>query len=283
MIKKIFFIFVLISSASKPFAQSKVFYSQNFSQSTRIPSINTIAISSLSATTAVAGGTIISDGGSSIISKGVCWGTSLNPTINLSTKTNEGIGISNFSSNITGLSTGTTYHVRAFATNSIGTSYGQDIQFVPPLVVGSSYLGGTIISVSTGADGIQHGVIISPELGPAIWGNATLVNWLYGVGKDNTARLYTIQSSLGSNVAVNKLYNYYYSLNDWYIPSQSEIMANANNLVSIGLPGGSYITSNEISSTYAAIFVMYNGQIYQPQIFSYNKTWTFNLRAFRNF
>jgi uncharacterized protein (TIGR02145 family) len=95
-----------------------------------IPTITTTAISSISYTTATSGGNITNDNGATITARGVCWSTSANPTIALTTKTNNGTGTGAFTSSITGLAPNTLYHVRAYATNSVGTSYGADLTFI---------------------------------------------------------------------------------------------------------------------------------------------------------
>ena len=87
------------------------------------PTVTTKEVSEVGQNTARCGGDIISDGGSPITAKGICWSTSQNPSIN-SNKTNEGSGTGSFTSNITGLNHNTKYYVRAYATNSEGTSYG---------------------------------------------------------------------------------------------------------------------------------------------------------------
>ena len=69
---------------------------------------------------------ITSDGNASVTSRGICWGLNSNPTISDS-KTNDGTGDGQFVSSLTGLSAGSTYHVRAYATNSVGTAYGADL------------------------------------------------------------------------------------------------------------------------------------------------------------
>ena len=94
-----------------------------------IPSLSTTPVSNITATTAISGGIIADDGGATIISNGVCWGKTENPTIEGS-KTNESVGTGQFVSNLTGLDAGTTYHVRAYATNVVGTSYGADMTFL---------------------------------------------------------------------------------------------------------------------------------------------------------
>jgi len=77
---------------------------------------------------ASSGGEVTSDGGASVYSRGVCWDTVSNPVAG-GNHTSDGSGVGAFTSSITGLSSGTTYHVRAYATNNIGTSYGSDVTF----------------------------------------------------------------------------------------------------------------------------------------------------------
>jgi hypothetical protein len=71
---------------------------------------------------------ITSDGGAYIIAYGVCWSMIVDPTIHDS-KTVDGSGIARFVSTINGLVEGTTYYIRAYATNCVGTAYGNDIAF----------------------------------------------------------------------------------------------------------------------------------------------------------
>jgi uncharacterized protein (TIGR02145 family) len=94
-----------------------------------LPELTTNPISSIKDTSAVSGGTIISDGGAAISSRGVVWSTSQNPSVCLSTKTTDGSGTGIFTSSISGLNPNTTYFVRAYATNSTGTAYGNQISF----------------------------------------------------------------------------------------------------------------------------------------------------------
>jgi N-acetylneuraminic acid mutarotase len=92
------------------------------------PIVITTIVSDITKTTASIGGTVTSDGGSEIIVFGVCWSTSPNPTVS-SNKTSYNAGIGSYTSMITGLTENTTYYVRAYATNSAGTSYGNEISF----------------------------------------------------------------------------------------------------------------------------------------------------------
>jgi uncharacterized protein (TIGR02145 family) len=105
--------------------------------------LTTTAVSSITQTSAISGGTISYQGANAITARGVCWGTSTNPTLANSFTTN-GTGTGAFTSNLTGLVGGTTYYVRAYATNSSGTSYGNQLTFVavnpqPAYPVGSVF------------------------------------------------------------------------------------------------------------------------------------------------
>jgi hypothetical protein len=95
------------------------------------PTVTTNDISSVTSTSASCGGNVISDGGAAVTGRGVCWSTSSNPTISNS-KTANGTGTGAFTSNITGLTPNTIYYVRAYATNSNGTSYGAVKSFTTP-------------------------------------------------------------------------------------------------------------------------------------------------------
>jgi uncharacterized protein (TIGR02145 family) len=93
-----------------------------------VPTLTTTTITSVTATTAVSGGNIANDGGGTIIARGVCWNTSSGPTI-ANNKTINGTGTGSFTSDLIYLQSGTTYYVRAYATNSEGTGYGNEVSF----------------------------------------------------------------------------------------------------------------------------------------------------------
>ena len=93
-----------------------------------IPTVSTAAASNITQTTTTSGGKVTSDGGAAVTSKGVCWGTSKNPTtagFHIASNSRSGT----FSSNITGLAPNTLYYVRAYATNIVGTAYGNQVTF----------------------------------------------------------------------------------------------------------------------------------------------------------
>lgn len=111
-------------------SQAGVAYGEEMSFTTPSkPVVSTLAVSDITASTADCGGIVSNDGGLDIIARGVCWSTSSNPTIKLSTKTVDGVGLGTFASHLENLTIGTKYYVRAYATNAIGTTYGEELSF----------------------------------------------------------------------------------------------------------------------------------------------------------
>lgn len=141
-----------------------------------LPTLSTSVVTAIASTSALSGGTITNDGGASVTARGVCWSTTSNPTISDLTTTNStGTGI--FESSITGLSPLTTYYVRAYATNTVGTVYGNEINFTtfaipvvitrgpttagfPAITFTSAQCGGSIQSVG-GSTQITKGIYYS--------------------------------------------------------------------------------------------------------------------------
>jgi len=135
--------------------------------------------------TAESGGNVISDGGSDVISKGLVWHTTENPTIyNNEGFSDNGSGIGLFTASLTNLESGTTYYVRAYATNSVFTAYGNQISFTtpgPPLVTtaevtgvtASTATGGGNVIDSFGSAVIRRGVCWSTSPHPTIENDTT--------------------------------------------------------------------------------------------------------------
>jgi hypothetical protein len=144
-------------------------------------------LSAISSTSASAAASISSDGGASITAKGVVWSTSVNPTIALTTKTNDGTGTSAFTSSLTALSTSTLYYIRAYATNANGIVYGAQQSFttlgaVPTLsttsATGISLTGGTTggnITYNGGTTITRRGVCWSTSSNPTINDNKLVI------------------------------------------------------------------------------------------------------------
>jgi len=106
------------------------------------PTVTTSPVSSITAGSAVCGGDITSDGGAPIIRRGICWSDSANPQVDIDeTMVEGGVGTGSFSCAMTGLQPNTIYHVRAFATNEKGTSYGEDLYFNTLTALSDGWLG----------------------------------------------------------------------------------------------------------------------------------------------
>ena len=97
-----------------------------------LPAVTTAGVSGITETEATGGGEITSDGGTEVTARGVVWSTADNPTLEQAENggsTEDGSGTGHFTSGLGGLSPGTTYYVRAYATNSEGTAYGDQESF----------------------------------------------------------------------------------------------------------------------------------------------------------
>jgi uncharacterized protein (TIGR02145 family) len=208
------------------------------------PVLTTKVASDITGVSATSGGYIKTNGGSAITSKGIVWNTSTNPTIALTTKTNDGTGSVDYKSNITGLIPSKKYYVKSYAVNSRGTSYGNEVEFISDynkVIIGSQTWADSNLNVSTYSDG----TIIEQVTNSADWADRTTGAWCYYYNNPFAEDFY------------GKLYNWYAiagihnlaSLNDtslrkkiapngWHIPSQSEFQTLANYLGGNSVAGG---------------------------------------------
>ena len=146
-----------------------------------LPSVTTSAVTQVAETSAVAGGNVTSDGGASVTERGVCIATVSNPTTSHSKITAAG-GTGTFTCAITGLQEGTTYYVRAYATNSKGTAYGEQVSFTTEVTISlpsvttsavtqitetTAVAGGNVTS-DGGASVTERGVVYSLSANPTI-------------------------------------------------------------------------------------------------------------------
>jgi uncharacterized protein (TIGR02145 family) len=213
-----------------------------------LPTLSTRAISSVTSSTSVSGGEVTSDGGAQIFVRGVCWSTNPNPTVTLSTKTSNGTGTGFFSSNISGLSASTIYYVRAYATNSAGTAYGNEVSFITlqdltainvagPNVTdvdGNVYqsvtnCGQTWTQRNLDVSKYSDGTLIPQVTDPNQWANLTTGAWCY---YNNDPANGAIYGKLYNWYAVAGIYNTSSYTNPslrkklaptgWHIPTASE-------------------------------------------------------------
>jgi len=274
-------------------------YGQELSFTTTAPTAPTIAsttaITGLTANTANSGGTISNDGGSPITLKGVCWGTSTDPVLGVGNYTSNGTGSAAFISNITGLTGSTTYYVRAYATNSVGTGYGPtSLSFTT--WVQAQYTLGQVLSYGIvgyiAPDG--SGFIVSPEI-PSLngWGcngvNVTGTSAALGTGMANTTAI--LACSVGTTTAASVARSYNGGgFNDWYLPSSGDWAQIALNYYWYGLYGNKmYYTSSQYGTNYnyASAYFHTGSQAYASGLNRVPNTNDLSLmngiRAIRNF
>lgn len=113
------------------FAACKKESSSSGGQQARLPLVTSLQVVSVSSTSAVCVANVNSDGGSALTNVGICWGTQSNPTL-IDNSQKNGTSLGAFIQTISGLNPGTTYHVRAYATNKSGTSYSDEQTFTTP-------------------------------------------------------------------------------------------------------------------------------------------------------
>lgn len=170
---------------------------------TQLPIVTTLAVTDITDTTASCGGDVIADGGANVIARGVCWSMNQNPTI-ADEHTIDGSGTGNFTSNLTGLSGSNTYYVRAYATNSEGTAYGSQQQFVTmaTLVDGSPCPGTPTVT------DVDNNTYATVQIGQQCWMRDNLKTTRYADSTD---------ISLGNSTSSSTAYRYYPNNNSNYV------------------------------------------------------------------
>lgn len=253
--------------------------------------VTTNSISSTTQTTASGGGSISSDGGAAITSRGVCWSnTTSNPSI-YDNITNNGTGNGSFTSSITGLSANTTYYLRAYATNNVGTSYGSVMSFTtlaPTLTVGQSYQGGIIAYLFQSGDtgyitGQTHGLIAttSNQSTGVQWGcsgTSISTSLTFGTGLTNTTSIVNgcSTSSIAARICNNLVSGGY---SDWYLPSFYELEKLYVNRTAIG----GFSNTNYWSSSQNGTTTAYSLNFSTGTGVSTSKTSAVYVRAIRKF
>ena len=243
-----------------------------------LPTLTTNIISTITTDSAICGGNILNDGGSPILQRGVCWSTSVSPTI-VNNITSDGTGIGLFASNITGLTMGTTYYLRAYATNNIGTAYGNQIIFSTTVQVGFLYQGGVVAYVD--GSGL-HGLIAAPnDQSTGIYWHSSNTGITGATGSSGIANTNAILTLYGSETNAAKICAdlVISGFSDWYLPSSFELNQIYPNKLTIGgFTTGYYWSSNEYDSSTARVINFNTGGWT-----NINKGSNYSVRAIRSF
>ena len=239
----------------------------------QLPVVSTVAVTAIALTTAASGGNVTSDGGSPVTSRGVCWSTSSNPTI-ADSHTSDGSGTGIFTSNLTNLAVNTPCYVRAYATNNIGTTYGNQLSFTTlSFAIGLSYQGGIIFYMVSGQSGLIAAT--SDQSATALWGcNGILIGGTgtaVGTGQANTTIIVTgcTTAGIAAQICDALVLNGY---SDWYFPSKDELyeMYLQRNVIG-GFASNTYWSSSEYDANDAWITSFYDGSgISDAKFYSYN-------------
>jgi uncharacterized protein (TIGR02145 family) len=199
-----------------------------------IPTVTTASVTAVTATSANTGGDVTQDGGAPVTARGVAYGTSSSPTTSGSI-TNDGTGTGVYTSTLAGLTPYTTYYVRAYATNSVGTVYGNEVSFITPAIL--AFTCGT--STVSDVDGNSYNTV---QIGTQCWTQSNLKVSKYRngdnipTGLSNTAWQNTTAGAYAiyDNDPVNdgfygKLYNHFTVMDTrglcptgWHVPTDGE-------------------------------------------------------------
>jgi len=202
---------------------------------TVLPSVSTTPVVSVTWSEATTGGNVTSDGGAAVAARGVAYGTAQNP-ITANSTTSNGTGRGAFTSTLTGLTASTLYYVRAYATNSVGTGYGNQVSFT------TSSAGPQPCPGTPTVTDVDNNTYATVQIGTQCWTQSNLKVSRYRNGNNistglnnsqwgsTTSGAYAIYNNDAANDALyGKLYNWY-AVSDsrgicptgWHVPSDAE-------------------------------------------------------------
>jgi len=231
----------------------------------QLATLSTTAATSIADISAVSGGNITNNGGAAITARGIVWSTNQIPTLasNLG-YTNDGTGTGSFTSTLTSLTANTTYYVRAYATNSAGTAYGNDVSFTTTAGIvtnpgaGVTFDGYTYSSIVLGngqewmSENLRTTTYANGDPIPNVtdstqWLNLTTGAWSHYNNDSQYENPY------------GKLYNWY-TVNDsrnvcptgWHVPSDAEWTVLSDYL------GGGAVAGGKMKSTGTAYWLTPN-------------------------
>ena len=258
-----------------------------------LATVTTVEATDVEGTTATTGGEVTANGGAAVTAYGVCYSTSTGPTI-ADSKTTDGTGIGSFVSSLTGLSGLTTYYVRAYATNSAGTAYGEEITFTTLVSVREWYVPGDYVAASYPND--ANYADWSPDKSPMVKSNEANPNNVEGyVNMANASNYWKIASkpnwdgpNYGAGAAAGTLDPSgdnimlpagYYKIN---IDASADPMTYTAVAMNWGLIGGFNGWSGQEPLTYDPAVKVWKGVVHLPAgewKFRANDSWDYNYGA----
>lgn len=207
-----------------------------------LATLSTLSAAGITTSSASCGGNITSEGNVPVMARGICWSTNPNPTV-ADNKIYSGNGLGSFTVSITGLTAATTYHVRAWAVNSVGTAYGDDISFttytnIPPPLSTVTICSQVWMTKNLDVTTYRNGDVIPYVSDATQWKSLTTGAWTYMNGDAST------------NSTYGKVYNWY-AVNDprglapagFHVPTKTEFTTLANCL------GGDYVAGGPLKTT----------------------------------
>jgi len=264
------------------------------------PVITTTPATSISTTGASSGGNVTADGGCPVLYRGICYIPAVydSPTITRGYVDTVGSGTGSYTATMSGLGSNVHYYVRAYATNSVGTSYGavQSFTTLTPssLYIGEPYAGGLIFYLDSTH---LHGMVCASSDFTGYlaggWGCQGIyisgTDTTFGSGAENTAAI--IAECTDTTIAA-----YYCSslrtggYDDWFLPSLGEYNSMNSNLLHIGVGGLGlsrwYVTSSQVDATwYDIIFTSFPIPVYTESVSEAMKAYTtsYFIRPIRRF
>ena len=246
------------------------------------PSIQTTEVFVVSENEVTCGGKDVNVGISDLYSTGVVWSESPNPTISLSTKTNEGNNTNDFSSSISGLQKNKVYYIRAYLETSSGVVYGNEHKFITHMDYGQEYQGGYVFYIFEPNDqgyvpGEVHGLIAAKDViePGSTWTSGNVTGFTSigitraedqlnngdinsGIMNCEIALEHLKQNSLeGLFPAINQATSYKTGIyNDWYLPSYGQLIKLKQNLIDtsyIAVPDGYFWSSSLMDNAVGAM------------------------------
>ena len=228
------------------------------------PTVTTTSISDITAVSAASGGNVTSDGGATVTARGICWSTSPTPTI-LDNITINGTGTGSYTSKMLTppLTPLTPYYVRAYATNSQGTSYGNELNFTTIIVIGTVYQGGIVFYVNPGG---TTGLISSDSdqsIGTS-WGCSGVgISTSTGINTGDSNTVNIVAGCVTVGIAAQICDSLVLSgKTDWYLPSKDELYQMYLNKTVIGAFATGvydYYWSSSQETTSTAYVLTFNG------------------------